>query len=328
MNFDKARIYYVYICYLKDTQEVFYVGKGRGNRHRDRAGRNEFFQKAIEEHEYESVIVSWGLTEEEAFEREAFVIKCLREMGHPLTNIQDGGYAPPIIYGKRSDEWRASISAGLRKFHDEHPEENKKISDRMKAFLKTGAGKEFSRRSLIARRTEEFREKQKERSRKANGTAEYRKRQSEDKIRYYKEHGTEALSGKNNHNAQTVEQYTIDGELIATYETATEASRATGVSVSKISAVAKGRRKTAGGFLWKYPHDKHITLKRENKYDVTKDKCAKAIVQYAKDGTRLREFPSISSAERFLGKERGRVNISKNLKGEIKSAYGFVWKYK
>lgn len=55
--------------------------------------------------------------------------------------------------------------------------------------------------------------------------------------------------------ARSVEQYTIDGVLVATYEQIEHAASATGIGRSNISSVCRGRTKTAGGFVWKYQHD-------------------------------------------------------------------------
>lgn len=52
-------------------------------------------------------------------------------------------------------------------------------------------------------------------------------------------------------------QYNLNGELINTYESASHASRITGISRSGISECVKPFRKgsghTAGGYIWKYP---------------------------------------------------------------------------
>lgn len=53
---------------------------------------------------------------------------------------------------------------------------------------------------------------------------------------------------------------------------------------------------------------------------------AKEIVQLTKDGKMIKIWESISDAGRFLNVNRG--NISKCLKGQLKTAYGFKWKYK
>lgn len=47
-----------------------------------------------------------------------------------------------------------------------------------------------------------------------------------------------------------VQQYTLNGVLINTFPTITEAARSTGSNISKISACLKGRRKQTNGFKW------------------------------------------------------------------------------
>ena len=46
------------------------------------------------------------------------------------------------------------------------------------------------------------------------------------------------------------------GLIIATYPSATEASLSTGIKHCNISSVARGKRKTAGGYGWKYQNYK------------------------------------------------------------------------
>lgn len=61
----------------------------------------------------------------------------------------------------------------------------------------------------------------------------------------------ERTLGANNPRAYKVYQYTLDGTLIAEYETATKASEVTGVHRGSICLCRCGRIKTAGGFIWK-----------------------------------------------------------------------------
>lgn len=49
-----------------------------------------------------------------------------------------------------------------------------------------------------------------------------------------------------------VNQYDKDGNFIRKYATMTDASKATGIGLSHISCVCSGKRKTAGGFIFKY----------------------------------------------------------------------------
>lgn len=57
-------------------------------------------------------------------------------------------------------------------------------------------------------------------------------------------------------NSNTIEQYTIDGKLLATYESAMQAERATGANNGHILKVCRGYRKTHKGFIWKFGHVK------------------------------------------------------------------------
>ena len=49
-----------------------------------------------------------------------------------------------------------------------------------------------------------------------------------------------------------IKQYTISGELVNEYNNIRLAEKKTGISNSNISQVCKGRRKTAGGYIWQY----------------------------------------------------------------------------
>lgn len=55
------------------------------------------------------------------------------------------------------------------------------------------------------------------------------------------------------YDKKAVEQYSTDGELIATFESITEASKTLGIRATSISCVCRNTKyKTAGGFVWKY----------------------------------------------------------------------------
>lgn len=56
-------------------------------------------------------------------------------------------------------------------------------------------------------------------------------------------------------NRQPVEQLTLDNQIIATYPSLKEAERQTGVGWTGISAVIRGKRKTAGGYKWRRFND-------------------------------------------------------------------------
>lgn len=60
-------------------------------------------------------------------------------------------------------------------------------------------------------------------------------------------------SNKNNpKRSNLVNQYDLEWNLIASYESASEATRQTGIARSSISDVCLSKRRTAGGFRWRY----------------------------------------------------------------------------
>ena len=60
---------------------------------------------------------------------------------------------------------------------------------------------------------------------------------------------SKALTGKLINN-KPISQYSLDGEFIRTFISATEASKITGIDNSSIGKAANGKLKHAGGFLW------------------------------------------------------------------------------
>ena len=58
--------------------------------------------------------------------------------------------------------------------------------------------------------------------------------------------------GKVRGKVKPVAQYDLDGSLVATYKSQSEAARATGINRYCISNVFRGHQHTAGGYYWRY----------------------------------------------------------------------------
>lgn len=254
MKFDDERKYYVYIWYIKDTEQVIYVGKGTKYRYRSRKRDNKKLVELLNTYDCDSKIVKGNLTEEEAFELEKKVIAYYKSQLHPLVNVLDGGHMPPNLKGrKHTDEWKREASKRQKQYAIDHPEQMKQKSEDFKLFLQTDEGKDFLNKSLEKRRSPEIREKMRQINIKSHNTDEYRHKMSELTKKYYQTHGDEVrLKGSKNPRAKKIQQYDLEGNLIKEYETLTQASNETGASVSKISAVARGVRKTTKGYVWKF----------------------------------------------------------------------------
>ncbi|MEK3977891.1 GIY-YIG nuclease family protein [Psychrobacillus sp. FSL K6-2836] len=82
-----AKDFYVYEWFIKETGEVFYVGKGRGNRYKELHQRAYEAEKIRKMYETDSRFIATGLTEDEAIELESKEIaRILNETNHRLTN--------------------------------------------------------------------------------------------------------------------------------------------------------------------------------------------------------------------------------------------------
>jgi hypothetical protein len=86
--------YYIYAHYRNDTGDVFYIGKGEGNRHKSRQGRNPYWLNIVNAHGYTVEILKHFKTENEAFDAEQSLIAELgrKDLGKGLlVNMSDGG---------------------------------------------------------------------------------------------------------------------------------------------------------------------------------------------------------------------------------------------
>lgn len=72
--------------------------------------------------------------------------------------------------------------------------------------------------------------------------------------------------------------------------------------------------------------EKKKHCKMHNPKGVPNTKLSRAVIQYTLDGVFVKEYPSASQAARENEFSQG--NISMCCRGECKSRYGYIWKYK
>lgn len=85
-------IFYVYEWFINNTGEVFYVGKGTGERCFEYKRRNKMFKDFYNSHNCSVRIIKENLTEQEAFDFEKETINYYRNnTNYRLTNRTDGG---------------------------------------------------------------------------------------------------------------------------------------------------------------------------------------------------------------------------------------------
>lgn len=80
--------FYVYGHYAVDTNELFYIGKGTGNRHKNKRRRNVYWNNIVNKHGFRSEILIDNLLEDEAFLQEYLAIKD----HNPRANLVPGGH--------------------------------------------------------------------------------------------------------------------------------------------------------------------------------------------------------------------------------------------
>ena len=83
--------FYVYEWYNINTNEVFYVGKGRKNRYKNKTQRNKLFLQYIQNNEVDSRIVVDNLSEEDSFKKEKELTEYYKRKNQCHCNLAPAG---------------------------------------------------------------------------------------------------------------------------------------------------------------------------------------------------------------------------------------------
>lgn len=161
MNKKEERRFYVYIWFIKDSGEVFYVGKGSGKRCDELKGRNVFFMDMYKTHSCESKIIYADLNEKEAFEKEIETIRYYREEfpGFRLTNQTNGGEG--VSGWIATEEYRQffkirNTGSGNPNFGNKWTEEQKDRASKNRSGIYKGKSNPKSKRILCIETGEIF----------------------------------------------------------------------------------------------------------------------------------------------------------------------------
>lgn len=134
-------MYYVYEWYVKETNEVFYVGKGTKNRYKVKK-HNRFFDDFIKRYECDSRIIKEFETEQEAFEFEYETIEKYKKTNQCVCNIYKGGIGGTTQWWnddlkKRYSENNVMKSQKQReRMSKNNPMKDKKISNKVSSMKK------------------------------------------------------------------------------------------------------------------------------------------------------------------------------------------------
>jgi len=111
-----------------DPSKVFYVGKGFGNRVMS-IDRNKYWIRVASKHGIIFEIIASGLTEDQAFCFEEYLIKQYKQDGHKLTNLTDGGEGP---VGLKWSRWSRIKKSAIARKQFSNIEARRKASENTK----------------------------------------------------------------------------------------------------------------------------------------------------------------------------------------------------
>ena len=118
---------------------------------------------------------------------------------------------------------------------------------------------------------------------------------------------------------RAVVQYNLNGEQMATFESASEAARQTGGSQSKITMCCRRQRDSANDYQWRYYDDIQDVQKIEKKF-IT----GKKVAQCDEEGNILKIYPSFKEAARAVNGTSSA--ISRVCSGTNIRHKGYKWK--
>lgn len=117
-------MFYVYEWYIKDTGEIFYVGKGCGKRYKVAYQRNQLFTNTIQQYDCESRIIKYFNNEKDAFQYEDERINQLKKQGLCKCNIHSGGAGGSSEYWTDQLRQEYSINNPMK-----DPEQRKRMAE-------------------------------------------------------------------------------------------------------------------------------------------------------------------------------------------------------
>lgn len=134
--------------------------------------------------------------------------------------------------------------------------------------------------------------------------------------------GYENKKGEDSPFSKKVIQLDLNGNYIKTWGSLSDASNELNIGRPDICSVCKGKKKSAGGYMWILEEDYD-----ENKKYIYNNKCGeynkRKIIQISKKDEVIKIWDCISDAESFY-KIR---HISDVCKGKRKTSGGYKWKY-
>jgi len=118
----------------------------------------------------------------------------------------------------------------------------------------------------------------------------------------------------------SVKQYSLNGEFIKEWESVNLIK--TELKLDNVDLVVKRKRPSAGGFIWRYSYDSLSLEEIKIISDKHKKQTPKSILQFDKNNHLIKEWLSVNDVKKIY------KHINAVLRGDRKSAGGYLWKYK
>lgn len=123
-----------------------------------------------------------------------------------------------------------------------------------------------------------------------------------------------------------IKQYNLNGNFVRDWNRIIDVEKELGIANQTITSCCKGRKDSAGGFIWRYQDSPVEMLK--NIKSVKSIKYGIPVLQYDLEGNFIKEWNSIKEASIKLKIDLATIcNVCKN-NGKAKTAGGYKWKYK
>lgn len=259
--------YYIYIYYRLDTNEPFYVGKGKGDRWKDLYRKyNKHFTNIINKEKILAVIEKDNLTEEEAFYWEEEVIKQL---------VFEYGFSIDIMGCNSNDHychlvnqtWGGEGISGWKHTEEWKRKMSEKYSNGNSPFSGCKHTEENKRRISESRKGKEHTENTKNKlskMRKGEGNSFYGKRHT-DKTKKKMSENHANFKGKNHPQSKSVICLTTKKIFLSI----AEAKEYYKIKGNDIGRCCRGERRSCGKFLNKPLKWKYLIWKHNKKYRLT-----------------------------------------------------------
>ena len=138
--------------------------------------------------------------------------------------------------------------------------------------------------------------------------------------RYFKTNKIDPYITNNCGVKKAVHQYSLNGNYICSYDSATSAASEIRQDVSNICSACKGEQRSCGGFQWSYEKHEKIAPVRKGKITIKRP-----VVQYSLDGVFIASYDSATAASKSTGTRLSSITSVCN--GKFKSAGGYIWKF-